>query len=123
MKGTEKIGSYIEIVAEHEHSVTLITKLTEEDAEALSRATEGILWFLLQRKGATLNPNADYFKTGKDKRSVPTHESGLEIFLDFNQGLIDAISEDDRDREELFIDQFVDRWEEEGPKKTTKKRG
>jgi len=116
-KAASKREHAIEVVAEHERSVTLITKLSYSDAVALQRATEGILWFTLEHVGEPLNPNANCFVS--KKRSVPTHENGLGIFLDFNQALIDAIAEDDR--EEIFLDDFIDRWDaDEGDTKEHK---
>jgi hypothetical protein len=117
-----RIGSHIEVTAEHEHNVTLITKLSHEDAVSLMNATKGILWFLLQHKGEPLNPNHDCFSS-KTKR-----ETGLSIFLDFNQELINCLTDPEGDQmEEIFIDDFVDRWEKdrwekEGPKKCKAKK-
>lgn len=119
-----KRESAIEVTAEHNHTVTLITELSREDAVALKRATEGILWFLLQHEGEPLNPNSDCFKPVGGKPSKPLHENGLGIFLDYNQALINSLTDpDDDETEEIFLDSFIERWEEEGPKKRATKKG
>ena len=107
-------GSAIEVSAHYEHSVTITTKLTADEAITLGSTLEGVLAFLLQSK-EPLNPNAASFL-----------DNGLAVLLDFAQGVINACDQGDEadERTVYTVDEYVDRWERHngGPRKLTKKQ-